>query len=237
MTNYIHKGVLSVLRYLVLCFPFQRKKQTMWKPKRYFVILWQVSILLIRVMLSTSCPSKLCSTYKPPHDKTNKIAVRPAKTQISLGIRPVWSKSSLSAWRNLGSLATHWAHSEDSDQTGRMPRLIWGFAGRTYHFVGLSSYHYRCCNFAYEHEYLRYLCDNGNINQEIYVIVETNIARGRCPHVDNCLKMYIAETAIYDGIHITSMMGTNRIIIPHRNKSERYLKKSYSVEEDGGSFL
>ena len=27
-------------------------------------------------------------TYEPPHDKTNKWHVRPAKTQISLGIRP-----------------------------------------------------------------------------------------------------------------------------------------------------
>ena len=34
-----------------------------------------------------------------------------------------------------GTLSTHWAHSEDSDQTGRMPRLIWVFAGRTCHFV------------------------------------------------------------------------------------------------------
>ena len=59
------------------------------------------------------------------------MSVRPVKTQISLGIRPVWSESSLSAWRKLGSLATHWAHSEDSDQTGRMPRLIWVFTGRT----------------------------------------------------------------------------------------------------------
>ena len=69
--------------------------------------------------------------YEPPHDKTNNVVVRPAKTQISLGIRPVWSEPTLSAWRTLGSLATHWAHSEDSDQTGRMPRLIWVFAGRT----------------------------------------------------------------------------------------------------------
>ena len=68
--------------------------------------------------------------------KPTKWHVRPAKTQISLGIRPVWSESSLSAWRKLGSLATNWAHSEDSDQTGRMPRLIWVFAGRTCHFVG-----------------------------------------------------------------------------------------------------
>ena len=26
---------------------------------------------------------------EPPHDKTNNLAVRPAKTKISLGIRPV----------------------------------------------------------------------------------------------------------------------------------------------------
>ena len=34
------------------------------------------------------------------------------------------------------SLATNWAHDEDTDQTGRMPRLTWVFAGRTCHFVG-----------------------------------------------------------------------------------------------------
>ena len=78
-----------------------------------------------------------------------KWHVRPAKTQISLGICPVWSESSPSAWRKLGSLATHWAQSKDSDQTGRMPRLIWVFAGRTCHFVGfvvrwLISIYDRC---------------------------------------------------------------------------------------------
>ena len=86
------------------------------------------------------------SLYEPPHDKTNKMSMRPAKTQISVGIRPVSSESSLSAWRKLGSLATHWAHSEDSDQ----PRLIWVFAGRTlillscrgsYKIVGSGRYH------------------------------------------------------------------------------------------------
>ena len=47
-------------------------------------------------------------------------------------------QSSLSAWRKLGSLATHWGHSEDSDQTGQMPRLIWVLAGHTCHFVGFD---------------------------------------------------------------------------------------------------
>ena len=40
--------------------------------------------------------------------------------------------------KNLGSLATHWAHREDSDQTGWMPRLIWVFAGRTLILLVLS---------------------------------------------------------------------------------------------------
>ena len=68
---------------------------------------------------------------EPPYDKTNEMAVCPAKTQLSLGICPVWSESWLSAWWKLGSLATHWAHSEASDQTGWMPRLNWVFAGCT----------------------------------------------------------------------------------------------------------
>ena len=53
------------------------------------------------------------------------------KTQISLGIRPVWSESLLCAqWVAKGSVLLQ-ADSEDSDQTGRMHRLIWVFAGRT----------------------------------------------------------------------------------------------------------
>ena len=72
--------------------------------------------------------------------KPTKWHVRPVKTQIRLGgcIRPVWSESLLSAWRKFGSSATHWAHSEDSDQTGRMSRLIWVFAGRTLILLVLS---------------------------------------------------------------------------------------------------
>ena len=70
--------------------------------------------------------------------KPTKWHVCPAKTQIRLGIRPVWSESSLSAWRKLEPLATHWVHSQDSDQTGRMPRLIWVFAGHTVIFLVLS---------------------------------------------------------------------------------------------------
>ena len=54
----------------------------------------EVWILMVKLLIMIK--------NEPPRDKTNKVSVRPAKTQISLGIRPVWSEPSLSAWRKLG---------------------------------------------------------------------------------------------------------------------------------------
>ena len=81
---------------------------------------------------------------EPRHDKTNKVTMRPAKTQISLGIRSVWSESSLCAyWVAKDPKFLH-ADSEDSDQTARMPRLIWVFAGRICHFAGFVMSRLNC---------------------------------------------------------------------------------------------
>ena len=53
----------------------------------------------------------------------------PAKTRISLDIRPVWSESSLSAWKRVGFLATQKVHSEGySDWTTAQADQV--FAGR-----------------------------------------------------------------------------------------------------------
>ena len=72
---------------------------------------------------------RLCENFL-----SHKMSVRPAKTQISLGIRPAWSESLLCVqWVAKDPRFLH-ADSEDSDQTGRMPRLIWVLAGRS-HFV------------------------------------------------------------------------------------------------------
>ena len=69
--------------------------------------------------------------HEPRHDKTNKMSVCLAKTQISLGIRPVWSEYSLCAqWVGKDPRFLH-LDSEDSDPTGRIPRLIWVFALHT----------------------------------------------------------------------------------------------------------
>ena len=82
-----------------------------------------------RGSLSIAIEHKLKFKYEPSHDKINNVVLRPAKTQISLGIQPVRSESSLSTWRKLRSLAIHFAHSEDSDQTRRTVILLvlsWG---------------------------------------------------------------------------------------------------------------
>ena len=83
--------------------------------------------------------------------KPTKWHVRPAKTHISLGIRPVWSESSLSTWGKLRSLAIIRAHSEASDQTlggcpgwsesllgAKVILLVLSWGGSFYH-VSLAS--------------------------------------------------------------------------------------------------
>ena len=89
---------------------------------------------------------KVASLQVPPHSiwatswQNQQCGCAPSEDsdQPGLGIRPVWSESSLSAWRKVGSLATHWMHSEGSDQTGQMPRLIWVFVGRIATLLVLS---------------------------------------------------------------------------------------------------
>ena len=79
----------------------------------------------------------VCSVtrFEPRHDKTNKMTVHPAKTQISLSIRPVWSESSLCAsWVAKNPRFLH-THSEDwSDWADAQADLSLRWAQS--HFVG-----------------------------------------------------------------------------------------------------
>ena len=58
-------------------------------------------------------PNILPFIYEPHHDKTNKMSVHPAKTQISLGIRPVWSESSL--WAQWVAMDPSFLHADTED--------------------------------------------------------------------------------------------------------------------------
>ena len=57
--------------------------------------------------------------------------VCPAKTQIRLRIRAVWSEFSLGAYWIAKDVRFFPAENEDSDQTARILRLIWVLVGRT----------------------------------------------------------------------------------------------------------
>ena len=91
----------------------------------------------------------ICCIYR--HIHLNLDITKPTKwlcaqrRLISAWASAQSDQSSLSAWWKLGPLATHWTHSEDSDQTGRMPRMIWVFAGRTLILLVLSC----CGSFGY----------------------------------------------------------------------------------------
>ena len=79
-----------------------------------------------------------CSNLSRSMTKSTISPVHPAKTQISLGICPVWSELSLCAHCVAKDPSFLQADSEDSEETGQMPRLIWVFDGRKAHFVGFS---------------------------------------------------------------------------------------------------
>ena len=88
--------------------------------------------------ISEKC-MKYRKTFEPPHNTTNKITVRPAKTQISLGIHPVWSESSLPAWRNLGSLDTHWAADTRADLSLLGAQSFRWFCHEAAHFMQIRE--------------------------------------------------------------------------------------------------
>ena len=92
-------------------------------------------------MMISLLPKDLFRTYlSRSTTKPTKWFMRPAKTQISLGIRPVWSEHSLCAlWIAKNQILLH-ADSEDSDKTGLLPILIWVVAGAYVILLVLSCF-------------------------------------------------------------------------------------------------
>ena len=71
-----------------------------------------------------------------PSEDSDQPGHPPIERTVKTGHSPSLIESSLSAqWVAKDPSVLH-ADSEDPDQTGRMPRLIWVFTGRTCHFVG-----------------------------------------------------------------------------------------------------
>ena len=56
------------------------------------LVIWSPLQLTAKQGIITEQFTARADLFEPPHDKPNKMTVRPAKTQNSLGIRPVWSE-------------------------------------------------------------------------------------------------------------------------------------------------
>ena len=70
-----------------------------------------------------------------------------------------------------------------------------------------TLYSHRSCPCAFQHEYMGYLSDSGEVDETMFEDVLNNIVRGKCVHIDEVDEMYIRQTGIY-AIHIAAATGT-----------------------------
>ena len=94
---------------------FNVKFHKMWHTVKFYFNYYNTFWWSVVSMRDVSVKHMSHSRTKP-----TKWPVRPAKTQISQGIHPVWSESSMSVLRIAKDLWLLHADSEDSDQTGRI---------------------------------------------------------------------------------------------------------------------
>ena len=79
-----------------------------------------------------------------------------------------------------------------------------------------SSFDYCCCPCSYEHEFLDYITENGDIDEAIYNRVLDNLLNGKCPHVDEVPAECVTETGIH-AIHIAAAVGPLRAVKNYRH--------------------
>ena len=86
----------------------------------------------------------------------------------------------------------------------------------------LSNHAYCVCVCCYEHEYLDYISDHGEIDEEKYNRVLQCIVDGECPHVNQVPEEYLEETSI-SGQHVAEAVGTIQAI------NQRYQRYVYGI--------
>ena len=121
--------------------------------------------------------------YEPRHDKTNKVIVRPAKTQISLGIRPVWSESSLCA---------QWVAKD-------MERHNWHLILNIYkHTTSYNMY----CSYFFIRSILNIMCDSLNTLCCSFLITRSGFVIMRCRSYKPCSSLIITCYFMYSRYNI-----------------------------------
>ena len=99
-----------------------------------------------------------------------------------------------------------------------------------------TAYTYCCCACSFEHEYMDYLSDKGNINEAMYERVVNNVLNGECEHVKNVPGYYIKETFLY-GIHIAAAIGTIQALEKHLCQTSHVLGGVYRLSPAANAAL
>lgn len=95
-----------------------------------------------------------------------------------------------------------------------------------------TPYSYCCCSCAFDHEFLEYLTDSGEINEALYDKVIQSIVDGACTHVEKVSDKYHARTSI-TGLHVAVAVGTREALeqcdLNWYQKSRIFDQKCYSL--------
>ena len=81
------------------------------------------------------------------------------------------------------------------------------YSFRTVHYVSNRKNIYCMCACAYELEFLDFISDKGDIDEEMYERVVQNLIKGKCPHADSKRNEFVRETCTY-AKHIAMAVGT-----------------------------
>ena len=70
-----------------------------------------------------------------------------------------------------------------------------------------NMFSYCMCRCGFDHEFLDYIKDSGDIDEDMFENIVKCVTDGQCPHVNDNPEDFIKETKIY-GIHIAVAVGT-----------------------------
>ena len=74
-----------------------------------------------------------------------------------------------------------------------------------------SSATYCCCSCAHNYEYLEYISDTGEVDENVYENIVKSLANGKCPHADMVPEYQLVRTSI-TAMHIAAAVGTERAV-------------------------
>ena len=90
-----------------------------------------------------------------------------------------------------------------------------------------SSTTYCCCSCAHNHEYLEYISDAGEVDENVYENIVKSLANGKCPHADMVPEYQLRPTFI-TAMQIAAAVGTERAVKENIHKCFPSLRNMFS---------